>query len=307
MTGERTEPDLEAMQQDILNGLEGGLGGGIDGGIDGAGIGDPAVNGLAGAGAATEPGREAGPDASQMTPDEIDALVRFRDWARQNPAFIATMGDVLEGRARVVAVEMNPVPTPPAPVPDTREAPPAALDAGGQGGDASVPEPLRQKLSLIEEQVGSVVDFVREQSYARNLSAIEAAATEFTKQYGLTATDISSLEEAVAQQGLLPVMAARAGDPQRGMFDALEIVYFRNPTNRQRELDRMVAVNAKQNERAAKATRIAGASGSAPRAAATSTPTPTPGTPTQVNGHRQQLVETIAADIREAQRGQTVE
>lgn len=229
-----------------------------------------------------------------LTQEELDALVGFREWARQNPNVVASWAEVLEGRAQIVPIDAGRQPTngqPTGPAPQTGPEP---QQAPAPEWAQQVPEPLAEHLTGLSERVEHLGSYVEEAVFQRNLEAVSAGSEQFAKQYGLSAQELEQLEEAVNQRQMLPAMAARAGSPSQGMFDALEVAYFSNPAFRERELQRQAQVAAQAEQRKANAGALAGASGSAPR-----NPVPAPAQ------SRPELTNRIAEEIRQAQQGQT--
>ncbi len=222
-------------------------------------------------------------DGEKMTRAEARGLVDFRRWAVDHQKEIAEFGEYLEGRLKLVDPNLVPPPVPPStPKPEEEE-------------DLSeLPESVRARLGQLD-QLKEAVDGLQAQTFddvrARNLNAVDQAAVAFQNRYGLSNDDMEQLQMETARAGIFPAMVQAAGrDVQRGAEDSFEAIYFRNPKNRQRELDRISKANKEATDRQRKAGKLAGSGGTTPRA-----PEPTKLTSDE---RRAAIIEAIAADQR---------
>lgn len=254
------------------------------------------------AGAAPAPAAEEDPvidfEGTQLRRSEVQALLDFRSWAAQNPQLIADFNDLVEGRRRLVPIDEPPA----APQAERQPVPPGA-DLGGAPIElteedlADLPPNVRAKLGQIDT-LQQIVAGLQNQTFedvrSRNLTALAQASSNFAQRYGLSEAEVEQLERQVAQAGILPSMVQAAGrDLVRGTEDALEVMYFRSPAGRQREIERMQTANREALNRQRKAGKLAGSGGSSPR-----TPEPEVLTP---DARKQAMIDEIAR----AQRGGT--
>lgn len=216
----------------------------------------------------------------RLSRDEAQALLNFRAWIQANPDKLPSLVDYIEGRGKVVSEATAAAPGPTDD--DLSELPTWAV------------ERLRE-VDDLKKQVGTIAASTRDQQLASNRSAIERASTGFAQRYGLDPKVVDDLQQRVINMGIFPqLVATNGGDVQRATEDALEVAYFKDPANRQREIERITKSNQDASARTRKASKIAGST--APSRSATKAPT---------EMGRQELLDAIAADIKEATKGIT--
>ncbi len=221
-------------------------------------------------------------DGEKLRREEARALLEFRKWAIEHPKEITEFSEYLDGKRTFAD-------------PNAQQAQPPVAPPEEEDDLADLPQGVRarlQELDLLREQVGGLQMQTFQDIRNRNLGAIEQAARAFQSKYGLNEATIEQLQAETARAGVFPAMVQSAGgDVERGALDAFEAIYFRNPENRQRELDRITTANKGATDRQRKAGKLAGSGGTTPRAPESTKLTP------------EQRQAAIIAEIAAHQRG----
>jgi hypothetical protein len=191
---------------------------------------------------------------------QVQALLQFKGWVESHPQEAQELDEYFAGK-RILSTKETPAPTPATP-PQPGQLTEDEL--------ADLPEPVRAALGELPQLRQEFQSFQQERmtEQARQIdAAITRGSTNFGQRYALNAEQVDSAKAELAESQWLPLFIQRAqGDPQRGVEDALEAIYFRNPENRKRELGRLAAANKDADRRGRNASRLSGSGGSTPRA-----------------------------------------
>lgn len=139
---------------------------------------------------------------------------------------------------------------------------------------------LRAQLSALQAAQESATREAQQSHYRTVQQAIDTSAQQFATTYSLTPTQLSELNTAVAQSGILPGIASRTPDPATAFTQALEYVMWTNPTYRQQAIKAQIASEVtsqvtqqlapaqQQQQRTTKASSLMGAGGGMPKSPA---------------------------------------
>jgi hypothetical protein len=240
-----------------------------------------------------EPTEEPEPQpTSTLTPERIQAFEQFDNLLRTNPQLGQLVNGVLNGQisldeAQEIASQAE-VPVAAEPPPDLDLDDPAVRHLYEQH------QAQARQLQELNDRVVAHDDFLNNQQRETSASLVNRARASFQQQYELDDIQMERLEQTAAGLQILPALA-RGFNPSTGQYEspdtlaaierALEVAYWTQPENREREYQRQMNQRTTDNKRKQKLAAVSGNSGSVPR----SSPAPQ----TQ-EGRRQAMIQEVA-------------
>lgn len=217
-----------------------------------------------------------------LTADQAREALHVYDWAQGlTPDHVAVIDAVFSGDYVVVPRDQAPPPS----QPGTSPVPPSGASGGGGGDEIDLDALDPDTRAYIERQRAQIEQYVQQatqpliqanaqQHQQQVIAQLDQGAQTFMQRMNLTEQDIGTLQQRVAETGILPGIASRhRNNLSAAMEEALEAAYWTTPQYRDRAIaaqteaqlaaDRQRATEDAKRQR--KASSLTGSAGSVPR------------------------------------------
>lgn len=218
---------------------------------------------------------------AEIPADSAEQVATFWAWMNENPQqAVEFMGYLMGDYELAPKVAGGRQPEGPLAAPGAPTSTPPVPDEDWE----YLPESVRQRLQhvdMLEQRIAQHDELLRQQ-YAeqqaqqiqRVQSAIEQGVGSFRTKYDVDDDTLERLKTEAGRLGLAGTLAAQYGDQARGVAEALELAYLRDPALRERELARQTAELQQEREKQKKLASLGGSSAQAPTRSASQPSTP---------------------------------
>lgn len=203
-------------------------------------------------------------NGQQLPVQDIEALLEFQAWARQNPQHMQAFGAYLEGQAEFVPKGQ-----------EQEEPKPKQDDEDWEDLDPATKkqiESLREREAELERKIQEIqqpLAAMQQQSYADQVAhatkVVNEVKQQFQEQWGLSDEEVNALEREATQAQILPAIRQQEPDLHKAVAATLETAFWRNPNYRQKAMDVELTRSGAAEQRKALASRVSGAGGSTDR------------------------------------------
>lgn len=209
------------------------------------------------------------------TPDEITGLLSLADWAANLTPEVQAAIDAAYRQQQLI---------PPGAQQNNQQqyTPPATTQTDEwyeEYKDDPQFGPVVERLRMLEANVNNIASKTIQDTQQSIRASLEMGSNAFKETYPVSDPELEALQGAVANMQILPALVqANNGNYQSAMNQALEYVFFRTPSLRNRMVEKEVAANTTKetahSQRKAKAASVTGtgANGASRTQAPPSTP-----------------------------------
>lgn len=205
-------------------------------------------------------------DGSSITKERAARLAEFEQFLQANPAVAEGIFGTVMGTHEIVAKTAAPA---------TQE-PPEELDL-----DDPTTKRIWDELQATRQQLGAAAEIIQRHENQFNTSTaatvdatLNRAVASYAKQYNLSDTDMTEIQNVAARLNVVPSLMApvdpvsgqpRKVDPLAALEQAFDLARWQIPRLREQQISVFQAETRDDDKRKKKLSSLGGASGSAPR------------------------------------------
>lgn len=237
--------------------------------------------------------------------EDIQTLLEFQQWTKDNPDKMAAFGQYLRGEAEFVVRQQQEAQAAAAAAeaakPENQidwDLVDPAVKAVYESQQKSQQE-MQQRLDALQNPIQAWQQQQVEEANRQATDQIHQATAKVNEKLGLdlTAAEIDELHTTTAKLNILPGLRASIADPVEAVATALEMAVWQTPKFKDKLVDSQVA-SARANDKRDLAGKVAGVSGSE-RAGVASSPTAAD----VRTMSKEDRTRAMAAEIAESMRG----